>query len=316
MFSQLLLMCCLCFHLTAGYFEAHENKKDYKEASEYCERYKGRLASLTRTEAQQFSSAKQGDEYWVGLQRVSGGWRYDNGTELDEEEFAALPDHQRYEPAHYELRPHEGTWLWTDDMPLFFDNPMWVGGSIAKYGECGALVGPGEVTGLNCRRDRRFICEYEDSENTVDEGNFEVSDTELDYKEATEYCENNNGRLAILTLDQAKTFTSAKDKDELWVGVRRVSGDWRFTNGTIVTEEEFAELTEHMQAEPNYYKLRPYGGTYEWSDGTQFFYETDEMWVGGSPDPKYGTCGALKRPGQITALNCRRTHRFICEYEA
>jgi len=321
MFSRLLLMCCLCLHLTAGYFEASNDKKDYKSASAYCQRYKGRLASLTMTEAKKFSSAKHKDEFWVGLKRVSGGWRYDDGTVLNEEEFAALPNHTRHEPAHYKLRPNGGTWQWTDDQPFSFDNPMWVGGEIAKYGECGALKGPGQITAINCRRVRRFICEYpgdSDSGNTVDIGNFEVSDTEADYKDATKHCESNNGRLAILTKAQAYKFTSAKDKDEIWVGVRRVSGDWRFyTNDTLVTEEEFADLPEHIRVEPHHYKLRPSGGRWQWSDGTQFFLD-NEMWVGGSPEPEYvyGTCGALRRPGQITALNCRRTHRFICEYQA
>jgi len=318
-------MCCLCLHLTAGYFEASNDKKDYESASKYCQTNKGRLASLTKTEAKKFSSAKQRDELWVGLKRRSGGWRYDNGTELTEEEFAALPKQTRYEPSHYKLRPNGGTWQWTDDLPFFFDNPMWVGGEIAKYGECGALNGPGQINAINCRRKRRFICEYpddSDAENTFAGGNFEVSDTKKDYKQATQHCQNNNGRLAILTMAQAKKFTSAKDKDELWVGVRRVSGNWRFyTNDTVVTEEEFADLPGHIRAEPYQYKLRPYGGTWQWSDGTQFFLEND-LWVGASPDPKYGmtygavpgTCGALKKPGQITALNCQRSHRFICEY--
>jgi len=316
MFSRLLLMCCLCFHLTAGYFEVHNHKKDYKAASEWCQKYKGTLASLTMAEAQKFSSAEKGDEFWVGLRRVSGGWRYDNGTVLAEEEFAELPVHQRKEPAHYKLRPYGGTWQWTDDRSFSFDDQMWKGGS-AKWGTCGALKGPGQITALNCRRSRKFICEFpddDDSENTVDIGKFKVTDDKADYKQANKHCQGNNGRLAILTMAQAKKFTSAKDGDELWVGVRRVSGGWQFTNGTTVTEDQFGQLPYHMQAEPNQYKLRPSGGRYEWSDGNEFDILSDDMWVGGSPDPKYGTCGALKRPGQITALNCRRSRRFICEY--
>jgi len=305
-------MCCLCFHLTAGYFEVHNHKKDYKAASEWCQKYKGTLASLTMAEAQKFSSAEKGDEFWVGLRRVSGGWRYDNGTVLAEEEFAELPVHQRKEPAHYKLRPYGGTWQWTDDRSFSFDDQMWKGGS-AKWGTCGALKGPGQITALNCRRSRKFICEFpddDDSENTVDIGNFKVSDTTRAHKQAAEYCQNNNGRLAILTLAQAKKFTSAKYGDELWVGLKRLSGDWIFKNGTVLAEEEFKKLPWKIMVEPGNSGLKPHGGRYEWSDGTQFFPDTDEMWVGGG-----GSCGALRRPGQITTLNCRRSRRFICEYE-
>jgi len=318
MFSTLLLMCCLCFHLTAGYFEVHNYKKSYDEASEWCQTYKGTLASLTKDEAENFPSAEQGNELWVGLRRVSGGWLYDNGTELSAEEFADLPAAQQHEPAHYELRPYGGTWNWTDGTQLYLDDSM-LGGSTPKWGECGALKEPGLITALNCRRSRSFICEFpdgDDSENTVYVGNFKVSETEADYKQATEYCEENDGRLATLTLAEANTFSSATYGDELWVGVQRVSGGWQFDNGTTVTEEEFAELPYHMQVEPAYYNLRPSGGEYEWSNGTEFDINTDEMWVGGSPDPAYGTCGALNRPGQITALNCRRSRRFICQYLA
>jgi len=308
MFSKLLLMCCLCFHLTAGYFEQSSSEKDYDSASAYCEKNDGTLASLTEEEAKDFTFA--GDVFWVGLKRVSGGWRYDDGTELTADQFAALEEEMRHEPSKYNLRPHEGEWLWSDNETFSFENPMWQGGDIAKWGECGVLTGPGLLNARNCRRIYRFICEYPD----VDIENFEVSETTMDYSQATEHCESNNGKLAILTLAQAKQFTSAQDMDELWVGVQRVSGDWKFDNGTMVSEEVFAQLSYHMQAEPAYYNLRPSGGRYEWTDGSVFDITADEMWVGGSPDPLWGTCGALKGPGEITALNCRRSKRFICEY--
>jgi len=125
--------------------------------------YYGKLATLTEDQAKRLLSAEDEDDlFWVGLKRIDGGWIFkDNDTYLNAEEFAALPEHMTYEPAHYGLYPDGGTWEWSDGQTFTLDNlPEWLAGFEPKWGECGALKGTGEITAINCRREHKFICQF------------------------------------------------------------------------------------------------------------------------------------------------------------